>query len=90
MFLALQARSSSAIRYGIPSTYVLIYQHPMKSVFISIFLFSTRESSVSALKNCWDILKCEPDISFVTLVTGAFPSARDQVSPCRIHDSMYA
>merc|ERR1719192_2688701 len=52
MFLALQARSSSAI--------------------------STRESSVSALKNCWDILKCEPDISFVTLVTGAFPSARDQ------------
>lgn len=45
-----------------------------------IFLFqaraasalSTREGSVSALKNCWEILKCE-SISFVTLVTGAFP-----------------
>ena len=33
---------------------------------------STREGSVSALKNCWEILKCET-ISFVTLVTGAFP-----------------
>ena len=33
---------------------------------------STREASVSALKNCWEILKCEA-ISFVTLVTGAFP-----------------
>lgn len=33
---------------------------------------STREGSVSALKNCWEILKCE-SISFVTLVTGAFP-----------------
>ena len=47
------------------------------------FLSSTRESSVSALKNCWDILKCE-DISFVTLVTGAFPSARDQ--DCLMHE----
>ena len=36
---------------------------------------STRESSVSALKNCWEILKCE-NISFVTLVTGAFPPAK--------------
>ena len=49
MFLALQARSPSAI--------------------------STRESSVSALKNCWEILKCD-NISFVTLVTGAFPPAK--------------
>jgi len=38
---------------------------------------STRESSVSALKNCWEILKCE-NISFVTLVTGAFPPAKAQ------------
>lgn len=51
MFLALQARASSAI--------------------------STRESSVSALKNCWEILKCE-GISFVTLVTGAFPPPKAQ------------
>ena len=49
--------------------------------YISFFLsfqaratsaLSTREGSVSALKNCWEILKCE-SISFVTLVTGAFP-----------------
>ena len=38
---------------------------------------STRESSVSALKNCWEILKSE-NISFVTLVTGAFPPAKAQ------------
>ncbi len=38
---------------------------------------STREASVSALKNCWEILKFE-NISFVTLVTGAFPPAKDQ------------
>ena len=47
-------------------------------VFFSYFqaratsALSTREGSVSALKNCWEILKCE-SISFVTLVTGAFP-----------------
>merc|ERR1712018_991836 len=35
--------------------------------------------SVSALKNCWEILKCE-NISFVTLVTGAFPPAKAQDS----------
>ncbi|XP_059086057.1 ventricular zone-expressed PH domain-containing protein 1-like [Tigriopus californicus] len=51
MFLALQARSQSAI--------------------------STRESSVSALKHCWEILKSE-SMNFVTLVTGAFPPAKDQ------------
>ncbi|CAG0879819.1 unnamed protein product, partial [Darwinula stevensoni] len=36
---------------------------------------STRESSVSSLKNCWDTLKCE-NKAFVTLVTSAFPSGR--------------
>jgi len=36
---------------------------------------STRETSVSSLKNCWDILKCESK-SFLTLVTSAFPSTR--------------
>jgi len=36
---------------------------------------STRETSVAALKHCWEILKCE-QISFVTLVTGAFPPAK--------------
>jgi len=51
MFLALQARATSAL--------------------------STREGSVSALKNCWEILKCE-SISFVTLVTGAFPPPKAQ------------
>jgi len=40
---------------------------------------STREGSVSALKNCWEILKCE-SISFVTLVTGAFPPPKAQDS----------
>lgn len=51
MFLALQARSSSAL--------------------------SSRHPSVSALKNCWDILKCETR-TFLTLVTSAFPCAKDQ------------
>ncbi|XP_060863265.1 protein melted isoform X2 [Metopolophium dirhodum] len=51
MFLALQARSSSAL--------------------------SSRHPSVSALKNCWDILKCETR-PFLTLVTSAFPCEKDQ------------
>lgn len=51
MFLALQARSQSAL--------------------------SSRDSSVSSLKNCWDILKCE-NKTFLTLVTSAFPCAKDQ------------
>lgn len=38
---------------------------------------STRESSVSSLKNCWEILKCE-NKTFLTIVTSAFPSTRDQ------------
>lgn len=36
---------------------------------------STREASVSALKNCWDTLKAD-NKSFLTLVTSAFPSAK--------------
>ncbi|XP_049810598.1 protein melted isoform X1 [Schistocerca nitens] len=51
MFLALQARSDSAL--------------------------SSRDSSVSSLKNCWDILKCE-NKTFLTLVTSAFPCSKDQ------------
>nr|XP_018910656.1 PREDICTED: protein melted [Bemisia tabaci] len=51
MFLALQARSPSAL--------------------------SSRDASVSSLKNCWDILKCETK-TFLTLVTSAFPCAKDQ------------
>lgn len=49
MFLALQAKSQSAL--------------------------SSRETSVSSLKNCWDILKCE-NKSFLTLVTSAFPCSK--------------
>ncbi|XP_066940283.1 protein melted isoform X1 [Macrobrachium rosenbergii] len=37
---------------------------------------STRETQVSSLKNCWDILKCDTK-TFVTLVTSAFPLAKD-------------
>lgn len=51
MFLALQAKSQSAL--------------------------SSRHSAVTALKYCWDILKCE-NKPFVTLVTSAFPCPRDQ------------
>lgn len=50
MFLALQARASSAL--------------------------STREASVGSLKNCWDTLKAD-NKTFLTLVTSAFPSAKD-------------
>lgn len=55
MFLALQARSQSAL--------------------------SSRDSSVSSLKNCWDILKCE-NKTFLTLVTSAFPCAKVCLSLC--------
>lgn len=37
----------------------------------------TREPSVNALKNCWDTLKLD-NKTFSTLVTCAFPSAKDQ------------
>ncbi|RXG68498.1 Protein melted [Armadillidium vulgare] len=37
---------------------------------------STRETQVSSLKNCWDILKCD-NKTFITLVTSAFPSTKD-------------
>ncbi len=40
---------------------------------------STRDTGVSSLKNCWEILKCE-EKSFSTVVTGAFPPAKDQDS----------
>nr|XP_053630422.1 protein melted-like [Cherax quadricarinatus] len=42
----------------------------------SCVALSTREMQVSSLKNCWDILKCDTK-TFVTLVTSAFPSAKD-------------
>ena len=38
---------------------------------------STRDASVSSLKNCWDILKCD-NKSFLNLVMSAFPSTKDQ------------
>ncbi|XP_054159011.1 ventricular zone-expressed PH domain-containing protein homolog 1-like [Oppia nitens] len=38
---------------------------------------STRETSVDALKNCWDSLKAD-NKTFLTLVTSSFPSAKDQ------------
>lgn len=37
----------------------------------------TRETSVNALKNCWDTLKAD-NKTFLTLVTSSFPSAKDQ------------
>ena len=37
----------------------------------------TRETSVNALKNCWDTLKAD-NRTFLTLVTSSFPSAKDQ------------
>ena len=66
--------------------YILLYSRcglykiiPLNFQARSTSAISTRESSVSALKNCWEILKCE-NISFVTLVTGAFPPAKAQDS----------
>lgn len=38
---------------------------------------SSRHASVTSLKNCWDILKCE-NRTFLTLVTSAFPCMKDQ------------
>ncbi|XP_013140052.1 PREDICTED: ventricular zone-expressed PH domain-containing protein homolog 1 isoform X2 [Papilio polytes] len=38
---------------------------------------SSRDPTVASLKHCWDILKCE-NKTFLTLVTGAFPAAKEQ------------
>ncbi|XP_068629471.1 protein melted [Battus philenor] len=38
---------------------------------------SSRDPTVASLKHCWDILKCDNN-TFLTLVTGAFPPAKDQ------------
>ncbi|CAH2074646.1 unnamed protein product, partial [Iphiclides podalirius] len=38
---------------------------------------SSRDPTVASLKHCWDILKCE-NRTFLTLVTGAFPAAKEQ------------
>lgn len=38
---------------------------------------SSFDSSVASLKHCWDILKLD-NRTFITLVTSAFPSVRDQ------------
>lgn len=40
---------------------------------------SSRDASVTSLKHCWDMLKCE-NKTFLTLVTSAFPCAKDQES----------
>ncbi|KAF2361057.1 Pleckstrin domain [Trinorchestia longiramus] len=54
MFLALQARSPSAL--------------------------SSRETQVSSLRHCWDSINSDANVSFLTLVTTAFPSAKDMDS----------
>lgn len=38
---------------------------------------SSRDTSVTSLKHCWDMLKCE-NKTFLTLVTSAFPCLKDQ------------
>lgn len=38
---------------------------------------SSRDVSVTSLKHCWDMLKCE-NKTFLTLVTSAFPCPKDQ------------
>ena len=76
---------------GYFSMTILIKDYVFKYFFVKTFLIyffhfqaratsalSTREGSVSALKNCWEILKCE-NISFVTLVTGAFPPPKVRI-----------
>ncbi|KAJ8912910.1 hypothetical protein NQ315_017240 [Exocentrus adspersus] len=40
---------------------------------------SSRDAQVASLKHCWDILKCE-NKTFLTVVTSAFPCAKDQDS----------
>ncbi|KAI4461099.1 veph-a/melted [Holotrichia oblita] len=38
---------------------------------------SSRDPSVTSLKHCWDMLKCE-NKTFLTVVTSAFPCSKDQ------------
>lgn len=38
---------------------------------------SSRDASVSSLKHCWEILRCE-NKAFLTLVTSAFPGLKEQ------------
>lgn len=40
---------------------------------------SSRDASVTSLKHCWDMLKCE-NKTFLTLVTSAFPCAKVRAS----------
>uniref|UniRef100_A0A6A7G114 Protein melted-like n=3 Tax=Hirondellea gigas TaxID=1518452 RepID=A0A6A7G114_9CRUS len=51
MFLALQARSPSAL--------------------------SSRETQVSSLRHCWETFNGDANVTFLTLVTAAFPQAKD-------------
>jgi len=84
LHFACQGRSGEHCLYN--STFYTIKTRNPRTYIHLMFLalqarapsaLSTREASVSALKNCWEILKCEA-ISFVTLVTGAFPPPKAQ------------
>jgi hypothetical protein len=59
--------------------YVVIFMTVNSSFSRRQSALSTRDTGVSSLKNCWEILKCE-EKSFSTVVTGAFPPAKDQDS----------
>lgn len=82
LHFACQDRSTSHCLYSnalftMTTHYPRIWIHVMFLALQSRSLaaLSTRETSVSSLKNCWDILKCERK-NFLTLVTSAFPNSR--------------
>ena len=83
LHFACQDRSTQHCLYS-NSLFTMKTQYPRVWIHImflalqsrSSIALSTRETSVSSLKNCWDILKCESK-SFLTLVTSAFPNTRD-------------
>lgn len=78
MFLALQVFSFSNYKnntYKKHMYWLMLFSFQSRSSSA----LSTRDASVSSLKNCWDILKCD-NRSFLNLVMSAFPSTKDQDS----------
>lgn len=71
MFIALQ------VDFLIILFYIINLQifHLLKAK--SPHALSSRDPSVTSLKHCWDMLKCE-NKTFLTVVTSAFPCSKDQ------------
>ncbi|XP_023228833.1 protein melted-like [Centruroides sculpturatus] len=64
------------VKIPLPVKCTIEGKHDFKLLARASSALSTREASVGSLKNCWDTLKAD-NKTFLTLVTSAFPSAKD-------------